>query len=144
MSRRLGNTNLDFDGILNELANRRMTIADLGTIPEKKEWRYGPDNGPRFVCSVFAVMLLIDGGVLPNTIYPHEFTPNDVSNLKIFKQGSEIPIECRQNDPLLPYCQITGHRSLLPFKYYNSIVPYAHMNENCPSLAPLYNRPDGC
>jgi len=27
---------------------------------------------------------------------------------------------------------------------YNTIKPYAHMNEKCPSLAPDYIRPEGC
>jgi len=34
------------------------------------------------------------------------------------------------------------HRMELPG--YNTIEPYAHMNENCPSLPPLYERPAGC
>lgn len=42
-----------------------------------------------------------------------------------------------------PICQILGkYRMELP--KYNSIKPYPHMSERCPSLPPNYLRPDKC
>ncbi|GMP52529.1 hypothetical protein CsSME_00018301 [Camellia sinensis var. sinensis] len=43
----------------------------------------------------------------------------------------------------LPFCQIRGkYRMELPG--YNTMDPYPHMNERCPSLPPKYSRPKGC
>jgi len=32
----------------------------------------------------------------------------------------------------------------MAFPRYGTIAPYSHMNERCPMIAPLYERPDGC
>lgn len=144
LNKRLGTSGLSFPQIIEELGVRRINIGHIGTIPENPNWRYGPDNGPRYICSALVTRLLIDSGVLAGyELYPHEFTPNDVYNLKLWKT-SGIPQECVQNDPYLPYCQVSGKRALLPFKYFNSIPIYNHMNEKCPAIAPLYERPANC
>ena len=144
LNHRLGTSGLNFYQILEELGVRRIDIGNIGTIAENPSWKYGPDQGSRFICSALVTRLLIDAGVLAGyNIYPHEFTPNDVYNLKIWKTAA-LPAACQHNDPSLPYCQISGVRSLLPFKYFNSISIYDHMNERCPSVAPLYERPANC
>jgi len=52
--------------------------------------------------------------------------------LNVFDSNYTVPEKCLKNDPTLPYCQIMGtHRMDLPG--YNTIKPYPHMNENCPS-----------
>lgn len=140
---RLGTKGLSFGEILEQLAARSMTLGELGRIPEDPSWRYGEDNGHRYMCSALIAQILKESGVITKDILPHEFTPNDVYNLNIYKPANQLPAECRLNDPYLPYCQLTGHRALLPFKYYNSITPYDHMNESCPNLAPFI-RPPGC
>lgn len=144
LNHRLGTTGLSFPQILDTLGQRKMTIGQLGQIPEDPNWTYGADKGKRYICSAFVTRLLIDAGVFGSLdIKPHEMTPNDVYNFKIWRT-SKIPAECTLNDPYLPYCQVTGSRALLPFKWWNAIAPYSHMNEHCPSIAPLYERPAGC
>ena len=128
LNRRLGTTGLSFEQILEEIAKRGMSIGQLGAIPEKESWTYGADNRSRYICSAVVVRLLRDAGALAGLDFvPQELTPNDVYNLKLWK--TDRPKECADNDPYLPYCQVTGKFALLPFKLYNSIVPYSHMFE---------------
>ena len=144
LNKRLGTSGLTFEQILGVLGDRGMTIGELGSVPEDESWAYGPDQGPRYICSAVVLRLLRDSGVLSGkNIVPQELTPNDIYNLKLWK-ASGIPRECTENDPYLPYCQLTGRNALLPFKYFNSIEPYDRMNERCPSIAPVYERPPGC
>ena len=145
LNNRLGTSGLNFAQILEESAKRGISIAELGAKPELSTYQYGTTNrGPRYICSAIVTKLLIDGGVLAGLdINPQELTPNDVYNLKLWKTTG-LPQECVANDPYLPYCQISGHRALLPFRWYNSIQPYSRMNERCPAIAPFYNRPAGC
>lgn len=77
------------------------------------------------------------------TLLPQEFSPRDIMQLKIYDADYELPEECRINDPDLPYCQLNGDYKV-PSKFYNQVEPYDHMNEHCPSKAPLYIRPEGC
>ena len=143
LNRRLGTNGLSFDQILDEAGKRGITMAQLGSIPEKENSPYGPDNRSRYICSAVVTKLLRDSGVLAGLdIVPQELTPNDVYNLKLWK--TDRPKDCADNDPYLPYCQVSGKFALLPFRYYNNIVPYSHMFEKCPSVAPDYVRPAGC
>ena len=68
----------------------------------------------------------------------------DAYMLKFFEDDiSRLPSWCIVTDPATPFCQILGQYEMeLPG--YNTIVPYAHMDERCPSLPPTYNRPRGC
>ncbi len=144
LNRRLGTSNLNFAQILEVLGQRGMTIGELGAIPEDESWTYGTDQRSRHICSSVVLRLLRDSGVITGKkLVAQEFTPNDIYNLKIYKT-SGIPKECSENDPYLPYCQVLGRYALLPFKYYNSVEPYDHMNERCPSIAPAFDRPAGC
>ena len=144
LNHRLGTSGLNFEQLVGVMGDRKIAIHDLGTIPEDPSWTYGPDQGSRYICSALVTRLLLDAGVFGGlTVLPHEHTPNDVYNLGIYKT-SGLPVECTINDPRLPYCLISGERALLPFKYYNSIKPYNHMNEQCPSIAPDYFRPANC
>ena len=149
MNHRLGTEGLNFEQILEEAANRKMTLGQIMAIPENPAWTYGKGTafeGRRFICSAFVTFLLQSGGVfdyLGVQVSPHEFTPNDVYNLKIWQDASQLPAACRSNDPYLPYCMIQGYKAMLPFRY-NTFQPYNHMNEHCPAIAPLYERPAGC
>ena len=65
--------------------------------------------------------------------------------LKFFEDDlSRLPSWCNagNNNPL-PYCQLLGDY-LMEFPGYSTVDLYAHMNENCPSLPPNYERPDFC
>lgn len=146
LNNRLGTNGLSFAQIIEETGRRGISIAQLGAIPENTNWVYGPagKKTPRYICSAIVTKLLMDAGVLAGLdISPQEMTPNDVYNMKLWKTTG-LPAECVANDPYLPYCQITGHKALLPFRWFNSIQPYNHMNEKCPCIAPFYDRPAGC
>lgn len=68
----------------------------------------------------------------------------DAYMLKIFENNqTRLPGWCNNKDGQLPFCQILGEYQMeLPG--YNSVEPYANMNENCPSLPPSYDRPGRC
>ena len=61
---------------------------------------------------------------------------------------SRLPKWCKDaNDAngrgSFPFCQLLGEY-IIELPGYNTIEPYAHMNENCPSLPPDYFRPEKC
>lgn len=58
--------------------------------------------------------------------------------------SSRLPTWCNDGDSVKPpYCQIKGkYRMELPG--YNTMDPYSHMNEKCPSLPPKYYRSLDC
>ena len=113
---------------------------------EVEGWLYtglSPRDGLSYVCSAFVTAMYKAGGLLPQEINSPEFTPRDVYSLNIFDSNFPRPAECVEADPDLPYCQLIGkYRMYHPG--YNTIDSYANMNENCPSIAPKYVRPDGC
>jgi len=76
-------------------------------------------------------------------ILPNEFTPKDVYQLKFYKDGSDRPEECVENDPELPYCQIMGEDKM-ELNKFNTIEPYQHMNEHCGGQPPEYFRDAKC
>jgi hypothetical protein len=143
LNNRLGTTGLSFEQILLECANRNISIGELGAMPEKISYRYGNDKSRKIICSAFVIQVYMDAGVLSGyDLNPSEFTPSDICNMQIWR--TDIPTECSDNDPYLPYCQLAGRNALLPFKWYNKVPLYSHMNEKCPGLAPIYDRPSGC
>lgn len=73
-----------------------------------------------------------------------DFTPRDVYMLDFFDKDFKRPQQCIDADPNLPYCQILGKYRIDISKEWSTVKPYAHMNEHCPTIAPLYNRPEGC
>jgi hypothetical protein len=69
----------------------------------------------------------------------------DAYMLNFFENNSSrLPKWCNDGDNVkLPFCQIRGkYRMELPG--YNSMEPYPHMNERCPSLPPKYSRTQNC
>ncbi|KAK8960707.1 hypothetical protein KSP40_PGU004572 [Platanthera guangdongensis] len=69
----------------------------------------------------------------------------DAYMLNFFEDNSSrLPEWCNKDDDRkLPFCQIKGkYRMELPG--YNTMQPYPHMNERCPSLPPNYGRPRFC
>ena len=68
----------------------------------------------------------------------------DAYMLKIFEDNqTRLPGWCNAAADGLPFCQILGEYKMdLP--EYNTIEPYANMNENCPSAPPTYSRPARC
>lgn len=71
----------------------------------------------------------------------------DAYTLRFFESNlSRLPEWCNHEsdeDLKLPFCQIRGkYRMELP--EYNTLEPYPHMNERCPSMPPKYTRPIHC
>jgi hypothetical protein len=145
LSKRLGfmDDALTWPQIIEEATKRDLTLGELISMPEKEEWLY--DGKHQYVCSSFVAGMLYHGGIFGEgvTIIPQEQTPRDVMQMEIWDKDYVLPDVCKQNDPDLPYCQLDGLYEINP-KFYNNVKPYDHMNENCPSKCPKYDRPDGC
>ncbi|GAB4839902.1 hypothetical protein Ancab_020611 [Ancistrocladus abbreviatus] len=145
LNKRLGTEGLDLHEILVETQNRGITFDQLLTIPEQDEWIYS--DGKSTTCVAFILEMYKEAGIfepLSSSIQVTEFTIRDAYTLKIFEDNiTRLPTWCNTEDGKLPYCQILGmYRMELP--HYNTIEPYANMNENCPSLPPSYERPLRC
>lgn len=140
---RMGTKGLTIPQLSAVAARKNMTFGDVLAMPEKNEYRYS--DGPNFVCSAFVTEMWKAGGIFDDMeIVAAEFGPNDVYHLDIFeKDNTPLPEVCKVADPTLPYCQLTG-KYLLELPKYNSIKPYAHMNERCSTMSPTYVRPEGC
>ena len=140
---RLGVKDMDMTQLRVEIAKQKTTFRKVMTIVEEDMHEYS--NGWNYVCSSYVASFYKQAGVFDPSwvINPPEFTPRDVYTLKIFDSNAYRPDECVSADPDLPYCQLMGDWKMdLPG--WNSIEPYSHMAENCPSMPPLYERPDGC
>ncbi|CAL9769294.1 unnamed protein product [Musa acuminata subsp. burmannicoides] len=145
LNKRLGTEDLDLHEIIVETQRQGMTFDQLLTMPEQDEWIYS--DGKSTTCVAFVLELYKEAGILgplANSIQVTEFTIRDAYMLNIFENNqTRLPSWCNALEEKLPFCQILGYyRMELP--QYNTIEPYAHMNENCPSLPPAYTRPERC
>jgi hypothetical protein len=128
-----------------EAARRNLSLEDVMAMVEVEGWIYEgitPRDGPAYVCSSYVAGLYQAAGLLTNINGP-EFTPRDIYTLDVFDKNYTRPQACIEADPNAAYCQILG-RFRMNHPGYSSIKPYSHMAEKCPSVGPLYNRPDGC
>ena len=84
-----------------------MSLIELMTAPEQDGWIYS--DGPSVVCSTF-IMTLFKKAKMFGTlkINAAEFGPKDLYELSIFNKDFQRPSVCREADPHLPYCQLTG------------------------------------
>ncbi|KAM0984041.1 hypothetical protein ACFX2I_011436 [Malus domestica] len=145
LNKRLGTEGLDLYEILAEVESREMAFDHLLTIPEQDEWVYS--DGKSTTCVAFILAMYKEAGIfgpISNSIQVTEFTIRDAYMLKIFEDNqTRLPSWCNGKDEKLPFCQILGeYRMELPL--YNTLEPYANMNEHCPSLPPTYDRPTRC
>ncbi|XP_074310947.1 uncharacterized protein LOC141646868 [Silene latifolia] len=146
LNRRLGTSDLDLPEILVEVAKRGSSFEHLLTVPEDDDWIY--EDGASVSCIAYIIQVYKAAGLfgpLSSSIQATEFTIKDAYSLKFFEtNSSRLPSWCNDGDTVkLPFCQILGkYRMELPG--YNTIDPYPHMNERCPSLPPKYYRPDYC
>ncbi|KAK9113931.1 hypothetical protein Syun_020728 [Stephania yunnanensis] len=136
---------LDLHEILAETERRGMLFDELLTIPEQDEWVYS--DGKSTTCVAFILEMYKEAGIfgpLSSSIQVTEFTIRDAYMLNIFENNrTRLPSWCGNENGRLPFCQILGeYRMELP--EYNTIEPYANMNENCPSLPPVYKRLAKC
>ncbi|XP_015688081.1 uncharacterized protein LOC102706146 isoform X1 [Oryza brachyantha] len=146
LNKRLGTKGLDLPEIIVESEKRGTTFDKLLTIPEQDKWVY--TDGQSASCVAYVLMMYKDAGLfdpISNSIEVTEFTIKDAYSLNFFEDNmTRLPVWCNKDDSVeLPFCQIKGrYRMELPG--YNTMQPYAHMNEKCPSLPPNYNRPENC
>ncbi|XP_065862354.1 uncharacterized protein [Euphorbia lathyris] len=146
LNKRLGTQGLNLSGILVEVEKRGSSFGELLTVPEQDDWVYS--DGKSASCIAFVLELYKAGGLfnpISSSVQVTEFTIKDAYTLKFFENNSSrLPKWCNDGDSVkLPYCQIRGkYRMELPG--YNTIDPYPHMNEKCPSLPPKYYRTQHC
>ncbi|KAF3453489.1 hypothetical protein FNV43_RR03929 [Rhamnella rubrinervis] len=146
LNKRLGTQGLDLPDILVETEKRGISFGELLAIPEQDSWVYS--DGKSASCVVFILQMYKAAGLFDSfasSIQATEFTVKDAYILKFFESNSSrLPKWCKEGDNVeLPFCQIKGkYRMELP--EYNTMQPYPHMNEKCPSLPPDYSRPKNC
>lgn len=142
LNKRLGTTDLDLKSIVVEAHKQNKTIHSLFAEVEKEGQMYS--DGIQYVCSCFVIATQKRAGIFGDLeLNATEFTSKDVYELKIFDETSPLDDSCKKNDPSLRYCQVMG-TYLMEQPKYNSIEPYSHMNEHCPSVAPDFVRKTGC
>ncbi|KAL8161560.1 hypothetical protein V2J09_013049 [Rumex salicifolius] len=145
LNKRLGTEGLELHEMLMETENRGIAFDQLLTIPEQDEWEYS--DGKSTTCVAFILAMYKEAGIfgpVASSIQVTEFTIRDAYMLNIFENNiTRLPSWCDTEGGKLPFCQILGeYRMELP--EYNTIEPYAHMNQYCPSLPPSYDRPLHC
>ncbi|CAN1242915.1 hypothetical protein LINPERPRIM_LOCUS5502 [Linum perenne] len=146
LNKRLGTEGLDLSAIIVESEKRGSSFAELLTIPEQDDWVYS--DGKSTSCIAFILEMYKEAGLfdpISSSIQVTEFTIKDAYTLNFFEtDASRLPSWCNDGDDVkLPYCQIRGqYRMELPG--YNTMEPYPHMNEKCPSLPPDYLRTQNC
>lgn len=122
-----------------------MSINDLVAMPEQDEWEYATHHGMNeFTPASYVVSALKAFGVFHGEeINAAEFTVKDVYQLDIFDSNFDMPYICQEADFVLSYCQLFGtYRLELPG--YDSVHPYANMNEKCPNSFENMLRPANC
>ncbi|KAK8953955.1 hypothetical protein KSP39_PZI001979 [Platanthera zijinensis] len=146
LNKRLGTEGLDLPNIIVEAEKIGLSFDKLLAIPEQDDWDYS--DGKSTSCVAFILEMYKNAGLfdpLASSIQVNEFTIKDAYMLNLFESNcSRQPDWCNRDDsPKLPFCQIKGkYRMELPG--YNTMPPYSHMNERCPSLPPNYDRPAFC
>lgn len=145
LNKRLGTEKLDLHGIIRETERRGLSFNQLLTVPERDDWEYS--DGKSTTCVAFILSMYKAAGVFApytESIQVTEFTIRDAYMLKIFEDNqTRLPSWCNAAADGLHFCQILGEYKMgLP--EYNTIEPYANMNENCPSAPPTYSRPSRC
>lgn len=147
LNHHLGTKGLTIPQLASQAAKKGMTLEDLQAVVEEDFWDYEgdkPKDGWSYVCSAYVTAMYKAAGIFGDMpINAVEHTPKDLYQMKVFKENWERPEQCVKADPDATFCQLSGKwRVSLPG--FNTIEPYAHMNEKCPSMAPNYVRPDGC
>jgi len=147
MNFRLGTNGLDVEQLAAASAERSLGLDAVMAMVEQDFWVYTgetPRDGWAYVCSAYVAALYKAAGLFYDfEINATEFTPRDVYTLNFFDVNFMRPQVCVDADPESDWCQLLG-KYRMKFPNYSTIAPYAHMNENCPTVAPEYFRPEGC
>lgn len=139
---RLGTKGLDLKSLAVEAGKQGKSFNDLFAMVEEEGVMYS--DGYQYVCSCFVAAAYKRAGVFGDLpINSTEFTPRDIYQLGVFEDASLLDPTCKKNDPSLPFCQFFGEY-VMEMPGYNTVTPYAHMNEKCPGVSPDYVRTPGC
>jgi len=149
LNKRLGTKGLTFGQVYMEAHKRGINFTQLVTMPEQDSWIFTDSDGltgPSMVCDVLVMSMWKAAGIfgsVGDSIMATEFTNWDAYSLKIFDAKYKRPQNCVLADPDSQFCQLLGkYRMALPG--YNTFVPFPHMREKCPGLAPDYKKPADC
>jgi len=151
-NKRVRSTGLSLAEVLQVADNIGLPPEQLPVLVEQDTWLYNTTrfgevmDGPALVCCVFVCSLWKAAGLFGNlssSIQCSEQTNFDDYSMTLVTAPSPLPSQCLHADPDNPLCQLEGAYSMqLPS--FGSRVPYARMDEACPSLAPSYKRPANC
>ncbi|KAL2649317.1 hypothetical protein R1flu_017445 [Riccia fluitans] len=146
LNKRLGTEGLDLPAVIIESEKQGIPFEELLAMPEQDDWVYS--DGKSTTCVAFILSMYKNAGLfgpVADDIQVTEFTIRDAYMLNFFESDrSKLPSFCNNGvDPPLPYCQLLGGY-VLELPDYNTINPYSHMDETCPSIPPDYERPKRC
>jgi len=149
-NKRLGTSDLSIVDAYMVAQKRGRTLMDVVVMPEQDSWIFtngkGFRPGPSMVCDVLVMRVWKAAGIfgkLTDSIQATEFTNWDAYTLNIFDSAYVRPQQCVEADPDSQFCQLLGqYRMSLPG--YNTVTPYPHMREHCPTLPPKYIKPANC
>ena len=144
INKKIGKEGLTLQQAIAEGARQGKSLEEILAEPEPEGIEYS--DGLNYVCTTFVVAFWKHGDLFGDLdLSPNEFGPRDIYMLDIFDKNVTRPQECIDDNPDLPYCQLTGKFVFdLEMDLYSSIKPYSHMNERCSSQGPDFIREDGC
>lgn len=143
-NKRLGTDCYDMSCLQDVLAPQNRTLGSVLAMPELDSYTYF--GSQEMVCSEFAARVWQHGfgNQLP-VFQGSEQTPKDNYQFAIYDpahfDASNCPVGLHTT-PNGNYCQLMGQWNL-PLKGFNSIVPYANINNHCESQWPSYERCPG-
>jgi hypothetical protein len=150
---RLNTSGLRTAALYQEAVSQGLQPESVPKIVEQDSWLYTVKNndgslqqGASSVCSTYVCHAWKAGGLFndfTDTVNCGEHANWGVYSLALFEDPAKRPKQCKQADPDNPTCQLLGKYSLV-LNDYNSVAPYPYMHNNCPSEAPVYDRPNGC
>jgi len=145
LNKRLGTSGLSVIDILDYCVAKNLSIGELVTYPEMDDYVYSDPTGPRMVCDVFVMQLYRQAGVFGDIEFQAtELTPKDSYQVQIFDANWQRPQGCANDLNTPGYCQTSG-MYWLELPNFNSIPPYANMDQQCSAIPPKYIRtPTNC
>lgn len=136
--------------VSDHLTPLNLTLAQVTATPELDAWRYDNSTNTSMTCSMFAMSVWQHGfkEMAPfNAIQANEQTPKDNYQMALFDPNFFTAANCPiglTTTPAGTYCQLMGPFHL-PLNGYNTLAPYAGMNNHCSSQWPGYMRgPTNC
>eukprot|EP00927_Polykrikos_kofoidii_P050599 TRINITY_DN44490_c0_g1_i1.p1 TRINITY_DN44490_c0_g1~~TRINITY_DN44490_c0_g1_i1.p1 ORF type:complete len:666 (-),score=95.04 TRINITY_DN44490_c0_g1_i1:195-2192(-) len=144
---------LSLTEIYRAATEKGLPLTGIPAVPESDSDRFSIEcnngtvvDGMAMVCDVFVCMMWKAGGLfneIGNSFSCVEQTNIDVYALNILAPPEKRPAACVEADPFNPLCQLIGkHQLTLP--KLGTRKMYEHMQETCPTLPPLYERPEDC